>query len=155
MNKTATEFRVMTKKDLDDVLSIEKDAFPTPWTRSLFHQELDLSFSRHYVLIRIDPDGQKEMIGYIVFWIIHDEVQLQRIAVKKSARVQGIGSLLLEEMISICGREAVRSGFLEVRSGNIEAQMLYQKFGFKVIGIRKRYYTDTQEDALVMGFEIS
>ncbi|MBN1547072.1 MAG: ribosomal protein S18-alanine N-acetyltransferase, partial [Syntrophaceae bacterium] len=146
--------KVMTSKDLDGVLSIEKEAFPTPWSRSLFQQEIDLAFSRHYVLTRIDPEGKKEIIGYIVFWIIHDEAQLQRIAVKKSARVQGIGSLLLEEMIRICGLEAVRSGSLEVRSGNVAAQMLYRKFGFKVIGIRKGYYTDTLEDALVMGFEI-
>ena len=147
-------FKIMAAKDLDGVLAIEKEAFPTPWPRNLFQREVELSFSRHFVLTIPDSGGQKEIIGYIVFWLIHDEFQLQRIAVKKAFQGQGIGSLLLEEMIRICKLEEVISGTLEVRSGNIAAQALYRKFGFNVLGLRKGYYSDTREDAMVLGIEI-
>ena len=145
----------MTVKNLESVLAIEKEAFPSPWTRALFLQELDLAFSRHLVMINMDETGKKEIVGYIVFWVIHDELQLQRIAVRKDARGQGIGSLLLKEMIRICSRESVVTGSLEVRSGNTSALNLYRKYGFQVVGVRKGYYTDTKEDALIMELRIS
>jgi len=146
--------RSMISKDLDSVLSIEKASFPTPWTRNLFQQELDLSFSRHFIISESDEDGKNQIIGYIVFWIIHDEAQLQRIAVKKDLRGRGIGGLLIREMIRVCALEGVVKGSLEVRATNESALFLYKKFGFVVAGIRKGYYTDTREDALIMSFDI-
>ena len=146
--------RAMTSKDLEAVLSIERASFPTPWTGNLFLQELDLSFSRHFIITESDTDGKNQIIGYIIFWIIQDEAQLQRIAVKKERRGQGIGGLLIREMIRICDIEGVVNGSLEVRATNESALFLYNKFGFVVAGIRKGYYTDTREDALIMSFEI-
>lgn len=146
--------RPMVLKDLESVLQIEKASFPTPWTRNMFQQELDLSFSRHLVVSRVDTEGKGEIIAYIIFWIIQDETQLQRIAVKNSNREQGIGSLLIKEMIRICALEGVVKGSLEVRSSNHIAISLYEIFGFVVAGVRKDYYTDTHEDALIMCFDI-
>jgi len=144
----------MTAKDLEAVCAIEKDSFPTAWSRSLFQQELDLAFSRHFIVSDVKAEGGKEIVGYIIFWVIHDETQLQKIAVKKNARQQGIGSLLIQEMIRICRLEGVNKGSLEVRSSNQAAIELYKKFGFVVEGLRKGYYEDTHEDALIMCFKI-
>jgi ribosomal-protein-alanine N-acetyltransferase len=145
----------MNAKDLECVLAIEAESFSSPWNRTLFQQEFDLSFSRHMVMTRPTDEGEEKIIGYIVFWIIHDEVQLQRIAVKKDARRQGIGGRLLEEMIKLCRGEGVQRGSLEVRSGNHAALTLYRRRGFEMVGTRKGYYTDTREDALVMCFDIT
>ena len=144
----------MTAQDLNVVLVMERESFPSPWTYSLFRQELDLSFSRHFVLRRSCPDRNEEIIGYIIFWIIHDEVQLQRIAVKKDSRCKGMGSILIGKMMEVCLQEGVKSGSLEVRISNSSALGLYKKFGFQVAGMRKGYYTDTQDDALLMDFLI-
>ncbi len=144
----------MTAQDLNMVLVIERESFPSPWTYSLFRQELDLSFSRHLVLRRSCSDRNGEIIGYIIFWIIHDEVQLQRIAVKKDSRCKGMGNILIGEMMEVCLQEGVKSGSLEVRASNYSALRLYKKLGFQVAGMRKGYYTDTQDDALLMDFLI-
>lgn len=144
------EIRTMILKDLDSVLSIERASFRSPWTLNMFRQELDLSFSRHLVISRSDQG----IVGYIIFWIIHDETQLQRIAVKSDLRGQGIGSLLIREMIRMCALENVTQGSLEVRSSNDPALLIYKEFGFAVSGIRKGYYTDNGEDALIMTYAI-
>lgn len=154
MRESDPEIRILALKDLEPVLSIEKVSFPTAWTRSMFQQELELSFSRHYIISQANDAGRREIIGYIIFWIIQDEVQLQRIAVKKDLRGQGIGGLLIREMIRICMLEGVVKGSLEVRATNESALFLYKNFGFVVAGIRKGYYTDTREDALIMSFDI-
>lgn len=150
MIQSGPEMRTMLLKDLPSVLAIEKAAFPSPWTFNMFTQELDLSFSRHLVVSQSDQG----IVGYIIFWIIHDETQLQRIAVKNDLRGQGIGSLLIREMIRMCALENVTQGSLEVRSSNDPALMLYKKFGFVVSGVRKGYYTDNREDALIMTYVI-
>ena len=144
----------MAAKDLEAVCAIEKDSFSSPWSHPLFLQELDLSFSRSFVVRGSKADGGNEIVGYMIFWIIHDETQLQKIAVKKNARQQGIGSLLIQEMIRICRFEGVKKGSLEVRSSNQAAIELYKKFGFVVEGLRKGYYQDTHEDALIMCFDM-
>jgi [ribosomal protein S18]-alanine N-acetyltransferase len=154
MKEPDPKIRTMISKDLESVLSIEKASFPAPWTRNMFQQELDLSFSRHFIISKVDAQGNSQLIGYIIFWIVHDETQLQRIAVKSNLRGQGIGSLLIREMIRICALEGVAKGTLEVRSSNETALLLYRKFGFFVDGVRKGYYTDTREDALIMSFKI-
>ena len=154
MREFDPEIRPMVLKDLESVLSIEKVSFPTPWTRNMFQQELNLSFSRHLIAIKTDAEEKKEIIGYIVFWIIQDETQLQRIAIKNDLRKQGIGGLLIKEMIRMCTLEGVVKGSLEVRSSNHAALSFYKKFGFVIKGTRKGYYTDTREDALIMCFDI-
>lgn len=150
MIQSGPEMRTMLLKDLPSVLAIEKAAFSSPWTFNMFQQELDLSFSRHLIVSQSDQG----IVGYIIFWIIHDETQLQRIAVKNDLRGQGIGSLLIREMIRMCALENVMQGSLEVRSSNDPALMLYKKFGFVVSGVRKGYYTDNREDALIMTYVI-
>jgi ribosomal-protein-alanine N-acetyltransferase len=150
MNAPAPAIRTMGSKDLESVLAIEQASFGSPWTFNMLQQELNLSFSRHLVI----SQSEHGIVGYIIFWIIHDETQLQRIAVKSNLRGQGIGSLLIREMIRMCALENVTQGSLEVRSSNDPALLLYKKFGFGVSGIRKGYYTDNGEDALIMTYAI-
>ena len=152
--KVPPDIASMTAEDIEAVCTIEKDAFPTPWSRTLFLQELELSFSRHLIVSEAKAGNGKEILGYMIFWIIHDETQLQKIAVKEKAREQGIGSLLIREMIRVARLEGVTKGSLEVRSSNQAAIELYKKFGFVVEGLRKGYYQDTHEDALIMCFDM-
>lgn len=135
----------MTINDLPDVLSIERVSFQTPWSEGIFREEMLSPFCRTIVATL---DGR--IVGYIDFAIIIDEVHVRNISVHRDYRKNGIGSLLLAEMMMI-GR--ARRGVwctLEVRKSNVGAIMLYEKFGFEVRGIRPLYYRDTQEDALVM-----
>ncbi|NLN59448.1 MAG: ribosomal protein S18-alanine N-acetyltransferase [Deltaproteobacteria bacterium] len=144
------QFKTMTIRDLPSILAIEETAFQSQWTGDMFRQELVLPFSRHLVA-RLPHQG---IAGYIIFWILHDEVQLQRIAVKNDLRGHGIGVLLIREMMRICALGKVKDGSLEVRPSNEPALNLYKKFNFVMAGIRKGYYTDTREDALIMTFQI-
>jgi len=148
MNTPIPEIRTMAAKDLESVLAIERASFRSPWTVTMFQQELNLSFSRHLVI----SQSVQGIVGYIIFWIIHGETQLQRIAVKSNLRGQGMGSLLIQEMIRMCAVENVTQGSLEVRSSNEPAFLLYKKFGFCISGMRKGYYTDNGEDALIMTY---
>jgi len=136
----------MTSHHLDGVLVIERLSFPTPWSRSSFLNELYTNdYAFYYVCLWED-----KVVGYAGMWIILDEAHLTNIAVHPGFRRCGIGELLLDTLI----KEAVNLGAarmtLEVRISNIPAQRLYEKKGFVRSGIRRGYYTDTQEDALIM-----
>jgi ribosomal-protein-alanine N-acetyltransferase len=129
-----------TAADLDQVMQIEKESFKIPWQRSFF--EYDLKQSNRYCL------AAKEngiVLGYANAWHFGDEMQLANIAVKKEQRKQGIGRRLLQEVIKIAKENQCQSIILEVRISNTAAQYMYEKFGFKSIFVRKRYYPDGEE----------
>jgi [ribosomal protein S18]-alanine N-acetyltransferase len=146
------KFRVrdMTLRDLGDVLAIEEASFRTPWSAGMFLEEVGRPFSRPCVAE--GPGG--ELVGYAVCWNVGGEAHLLNIAVHPEQRGRGIGRALLRE----CIRGAAQAGsvriHLEVRAGNDEAQRLYRSEGFAAIGIRRRYYTDTGEDAILLSREI-
>lgn len=142
--------RDMVPGDLDGVMAIEEASFPTPWSRGMFGEDLGRPFSRPFVAE--GPSG--EILGYAVCWNVAGESHLLNIAVHPESRGRGIGRALVQE----CIRRGARAGsgliHLEVRAGNEEAQALYRKLGFEFMGIRKKYYTDTGEDALLLSREI-
>jgi len=146
------KFRIrdMVPGDLDGVMAIEEASFPTPWSRGMFGEDLGRPFSRPFVAE--GPSG--EILGYAVCWNVAGESHLLNIAVHPESRGRGIGRALVLE----CIRRGARAGsgliHLEVRAGNEEAQALYRKLGFEFMGIRKKYYTDTGEDALLLSREI-
>ena len=145
MKNNPCHIRPATEDDLAAIDAMEKESFPSPWPVDIFRREMQLSFSRSFVA------AEKEIpVGYIFFWVVGHEMQLHRLAVKKSRRKQGIGSLLLKEMINTCQTEGITEGSLEVRASNRDAVDLYQKAGFTIEGVRKGYYDDTKEDALIM-----
>jgi len=140
---------LMNKTDLPEILAIERESFPSPWTVGMFTRELG---STHSVCLaaRVN-DEEKNVIGaYIIFWLVADEVHLHNLAVKKEYRRQGLAFKMMEAMAEIAGKNEITDQTLEVRKSNTEAIKLYQKCGFVVKGIRPLYYTDTHEDALIM-----
>jgi len=140
----------MGPSDLDGVMAIEKISFPTPWSREMFIEDFPRDFSDTLVA----AGTEDEVIGYAVCWNIAGESHLLNIAVHPARQGQGIGRALLSE----CIRRAARAGssliFLEVRAGNEAAQRLYRSMGFVFRGIRKGYYTDTGEDAVILDREV-
>lgn len=136
----------MTLNDLDEVLAIENKSYPTPWTRRSFHSELTDNIYAHYFVARC---GQT-LAGYFGMWIILDEAHITNIAVSPKLRRQGIGEQMLRFSFDKAKELGASRMTLEVRLSNHEAQNLYRKLGFEDKGIRKGYYTDTNEDAIIM-----
>jgi ribosomal-protein-alanine N-acetyltransferase len=153
-NKLQIKIRKMLPKDLSYVLEIEKLSFKTPWSEGMFRNELKSPISFQYVAVEERLDSEK-ILGYIVFWLVADEIHLNNIAVRHDLQGLGIGSVLMESMFNT-GRELGASSVtLEVRFSNTAALALYKRFGFKKYGVRPRYYSDTNEDALIMWAEIN
>ena len=140
----------MKPSDLDGVMEIEEVSFPTPWSPGMFREDLTRPFSRPFVAQ--GPDGA--VLGYVVCWHIAGESHLLNIAVRPDSRGRGIGERLVREAIRRGARAGSERIHLEVRVGNEEAQALYRKCGFTFMGIRKKYYTDTGEDAMLLSREI-
>ncbi|NLC77048.1 MAG: ribosomal protein S18-alanine N-acetyltransferase [Clostridia bacterium] len=136
----------MQKEHLDQVLAIEKVSFPTPWSRNSYLRELsDNQFAHYYVCLQ-----GEQVIGYMGMWIIIDEAHITTIAVHPDFRGQRLGKTLLEELMMRAVMLGADKITLEVRPSNLPAQRLYRKVGFVPAGLRKGYYTDTKEDAIIM-----
>ena len=149
LSKAAIEITYMTVDDMEEVLSIERDSFPAPWSEGMFLQELYSTMSCNLVA-KIEEKEGKKIAGYMNFWIAAREAHLHNIAVRKDLRRTGVASKLVTEMIRLsCAKGAVWAT-LEVRRSNEGARNLYEKLGFVVRGIRPLYYSDPREDALIM-----
>jgi ribosomal-protein-alanine N-acetyltransferase len=139
--------------DLPQVMSIERASFSTPWTQTMFLSELfDNPFSHAYVA-RDEED--LTIIGYMIFWIVTDELHLLNVAVDPARRRRGIGERLIRRLLQIAEKKKVRKGMLEVRASNMSAQRLYRKFGFREVGVRRNYYQGPTEHALLFGCDIA
>ena len=139
----------MKHVDIAEILPIDMESFPTPWSAGLYEQELRCSFSHNFIAKRIQG-REEELIAYISFWLVANEIHLQTLAVRSDCRCIGIASRLVAEMILIAAHEGVMQATLEVRRSNLAARRLYEKFGFCVTGIRPDYYNDIVDDALIM-----
>ncbi|MFX4262103.1 ribosomal protein S18-alanine N-acetyltransferase [Pelotomaculum propionicicum] len=139
-------FEEMRLEHLDQVLEIEKASFPTPWSRDAFKGEiLQNDFARYIVAIY-----DSAVIGYGGMWIILDEAHITNVAVRPDLRGKSIGKVLMLEIIRQAVMMGANSMTLEVRPSNNAARKLYQGLGFIERGLRKRYYSDTNEDAIIM-----
>lgn len=147
--KTIT-YRKMTLEDIDQVLLIEEEAFAHPWTREAFEHEMTTNLYSYYLVAEIE---EKDIVGYCGMWIVMDESHITNVAVAERMRGHRIGEGLMREAIRIVKSQKGVLMTLEVRVSNTIAKNLYYKLGFQDGGIRKNYYTDTQEDALVMWVE--
>lgn len=136
----------MTEEHLDGVMVIETLSFKIPWSRNAFLDELTTNDMAVYV---VAVSGNK-VIGYGGLWRIFDEGHITNIAVHPEFRRCGAGSRIMDKLLEICHREGIKSLTLEVRKSNTPAQRLYENYGFKTEGMRKGYYSDTGEDALIM-----
>jgi [ribosomal protein S18]-alanine N-acetyltransferase len=144
--KDTITFRLMQPEDIDQVWRIEKLSFPCPWSREAFYNEL---YHNHFANYLVMTDGD-QVIGYCGVWIIVDEAHITNIAVLPEYRGKGLGEELMKKTMELAKHLGATKMTLEVRVSNHVAQSLYRKLGFQNGGIRKQYYTDNQEDALVM-----
>lgn len=139
-------FRKMTLDDLPQIMLIEQDAFATPWTEEAFRNELTNNMFAQYMAM--EYDGQ--VIGYAGMWIIIDEAHITNIAILTPFRGQGLGKLLLTEVQRTAGFLGAVRMTLEVRASNEIARRLYRHYGFADSGVRPGYYSDNNEDAIIM-----
>lgn len=137
----------MTSDDVESVYAIELATFPTPWTLDSFYYEVHENQYAYY-LIAVDED--ESIIGFCGMWMVIDAAQITNVAVIDAARGRGIGEALMREAMRIAREHSMDVMSLEVRVTNNVAQNLYRKLAFQDGGIRKGYYTDNGEDALVM-----
>ena len=140
--------RAMTPSDLPAVLEIERLSQPSPWTEQVFARELELDFSQIWIIEA--PGLSTELAGYLVFWIIHDELHILNVVIHPQARRRGIARRLLEHLVARAYRQGITTLTLEVRASNEAAMGLYHALGFRQIGLRERYYPDNHEDAVVL-----
>ena len=137
---------MMTIDDIDCVLEVEENCFSIPWSKESFLRELNNNEIALYLVAKIE----NKAVGYIGVWKIIDEGHITNLAVHSDYRNLGIGSMLVSKLLSLCKENDVNAFTLEVRKSNTVAQRLYEKFGFKEEGIRKGYYEDNNEDAVIM-----
>lgn len=138
--------RKMTLADVEAVFAIEVATFPTPWTLDSFYYEMNENQYAHYLVCE-DETG---IIGFCGIWLVIDAAQITNVAVVETARGRGLGEAMMLEAMRIAREADMDTMSLEVRVTNTVAQNLYRKLGFLDGGIRKGYYTDNGEDALVM-----
>lgn len=133
----------MTLTDLENIKDILLDEFDNFWNDSILKEELQNKDS-NYLVAKLE----KKIVGFAGIKIVLDEADIMNIVIKKSYRNQGIGSLLLENLILLANKRSLSSLSLEVNEENLSAIHLYEKFGFKQVGIRKNYYQN--KNGLIM-----
>jgi ribosomal-protein-alanine N-acetyltransferase len=136
----------MSPDDLDDVCRIENEVFPNPWPRGAFESDV----RRRSTYCTVVRNSVRDLVGYACLMVAADEANLTNIAVAANHRRLGIGSMLLDDLISEAERQRCRAMFLEVRPGNRDAISFYLRHGFTELYMRKWYYRNPVEDALVM-----
>lgn len=140
----------MQKSDVDNVIDIEKDAYGDHhWSKESFLNEISNDLAHYFSAF--DENGN--LVGYAGSWQILEEAHITNIAVAKEFRRNKIGEKLLRKIIDSCYENKIKYITLEVRVSNKPAISLYEKYGFKSFGMRKGYYQDNNEDALIMWTE--
>ena len=179
--------RLMRREDIDQVIEVDREAFPTEWPPPNFKRDMENRLARYVVACnaatlpvaeaspppskgltgliygvrrlfiqdrlpenRISQEGTECITGFAGFWIMVDESHITSIATRQDYRRQGIGELLLQSVIDISASRKARIVTLEVRASNSPALQLYAKYGFRQVGLRRGYYTDNREDAIIM-----
>lgn len=142
--------RRMTMDDIPAVVAIDRMSFPNPWPERSYIYELQHNPTSRLLVAEVCEEGDCQVVGFIGFWFVIDEAHISTLAVHPNFRGHRIGDRLL----ALALRTAEEMGgflvSLEVRESNQVARQLYQKFGFKKVGRRKRYYRHNNEDAIVM-----
>jgi ribosomal-protein-alanine N-acetyltransferase len=138
--------------DIQAIFAIEKESFPTPWSRWTFLAELRHSVS-HFLVAGPALPSPWQLWGYIVSWIVADEMHLLNLAVHPEQRRRGIARVLLNRALNQAREQGAKVAWLEVRPSNAAARTLYASFGFKEVGRRPGYYDDTKEDAILLALE--
>lgn len=139
----------MRLEDLDEVIAIERASFTAPWPPNAYRSEIETNRLASYLVAR--ANGQ--VVAYGGMWLMVDEAHITTFAVHPAWRRQRIGERLLLAFIDLAIDRHAREATLEVRLSNLPARRLYEKYGFRPVGLRPRYYSDDGEDALIMTTE--
>jgi ribosomal-protein-alanine N-acetyltransferase len=144
--ESVMDVRVVTlgEQDMDELMELERLCFAYHWTREQFAMGLERGV---YRILGVRCTGR--LAGYIAFSLIEDEMEILNLAVHPDFRRDGLGTALLSRAFEVCVKKGVTKSFLDVKVSNNAAIDLYRKFGYEQVGIRKRYYPDTKEDALL------
>jgi ribosomal-protein-alanine N-acetyltransferase len=145
--RAKVDVRRLTLHDLDAIERIENAVYPTPWSRSMFAGELAKPSS--LCVGGYDPDSSR-LISYLIVSRYVDAWHIMNLAVHPAWRRLGVASRLLDELFELTSGDARRGYTLEVRVSNVSAIALYEHYGFEASGVRRGYYTDNREDALIM-----
>jgi ribosomal-protein-alanine N-acetyltransferase len=148
--KGSVTFRLMTVADIDQILLIEHASFATPWSREAFYNEMVNNPYASYVVM----EENNKIIGYCGLWVVLEDAHITNVAVLPEFRGRKLGEALMNQAMELAKSFGAERMSLEVRVSNTVAQGLYRKLGFQNGGIRKKYYTDNNEDAIVMWVKI-
>jgi len=149
MTEADLEIGPMRPEDLDAVDEIEQHSFKNPWPAKVFAEEL----TRDWARVDVARDRGR-LVGFVDYWLVHDEVHLLAIATHPDVRRRGIGARLLDHLLAFGRGRGSALVTLEVRRTNRPAIALYERAGFVIVGVRPRYYSEDSEDALVMTLEL-
>ena len=148
MAEIATQYNIfeLAEENLDEIIEIENTSFKSPWPREIF--EIEFKNKRSYNIVCKNEKGG--LIGYCLSWLIYDEIHILKVAVNEDYRNLGIGKRLITNTLEYFITKGATHAILEVRLDNCSAISLYEKLGFESLRVRKNYYRETGEDALVM-----
>jgi len=139
----------MTLEDIPHVMEIEMQSFPTPWSESSFRFELQENPYASLFVAR-SGDRPEPVVAFACVWVVDQEMKINNIAVHPLWRGRGVGTRFVRFLLGFAAGQGCREATLEVRPSNAAALQIYARTGFVQVGRRKRYYSDTHEDALVM-----
>lgn len=138
---------MVIERDLDGILAVDQASFTNPWTREMFEWEAAHSDVARVYVARAGAAG---VIAYCAVWIVFDELHINNLAVLPAWRRRGVGRALLEAVLDEARRLGAMRATLEVRASNQAARALYERAGFRPAGLRRGYYTNPVEDALIL-----
>lgn len=143
----------MRLEDLDDVTRIDRQSFPTPWRPETFRDEILQSGRAYYVVARAHFPQGMQTVGFAGMWLVLDEAHITTIGVDPACRGRKVGERLLLDLLRHATDTGIARVTLEVRESNLVAQKLYLKYCFGAVGMRRGYYSDTGENAIIMWIE--
>lgn len=146
MNDTAITVRPMTLDDIPRVVALEGRAMSEGWHPGAYEHELQHNGAARYIV----EEFEGEIVGFAGLWLQFDQAHVVTVAVDPVHQRHGFGSVLVRELLRIAEDEGMEDATLEVRDSNTAARALYRKFGFYEVGVRKKYYLDNHEDAVIM-----
>lgn len=140
----------LDKSDVHDLIELEATCFEYHWT----HEQFLLGLEKDaFQVLGVRREGR--LAAYMAFSLIADEMEILNLAVHPDFRRQGLGALLLDASFKTCRDNNIKKSFLDVKVSNVPALALYRKYGYKQIGVRKKYYPDTKEDALLFRYDFA
>lgn len=148
---TSWTIRLAERRDIAELLEIEQDQFPEPWTRGMLLDELVQPDTRRYTV----AVEEGRVVGYLGVMFVTDELHVTTLGVRPGNEGRGVATALLDDAWDDARSRGIARATLEVAVSNARAQRLYYRYGFKPVGVRKNYYQQTGEDALVFWAELA